>query len=357
MVWVWLMRRVNTIETLFVVLTALALVPGSVFWLFPRTADAASLQLNPPAGSYGTGSVISVDVLVDSEGVTINAVSGEIHYRGDFLRAESVNRYDSVVDLWLQEPSVAADGSTVTFEGLIMNPGFGGSGKVITIHFRVLKPGETVVTFESGLVLANDGFGTNVVDRFGNARYSLLSEGPDSIAARTGTRLPSETTGQGMGLLPPVVISYTSNPRTLNDLVIRGVTYPGAEVHVFIKPKEGGEVRTYVTSTDAGGDFAYQYHAATNAHRLQSANVFPILEPLAQKGAYQFWLTAVQGNIETDSTQSFDVVVGGQRIVADAVGAVSALAVFLLVIGVVFLYPPHLLPRRWSLFNIKHHGR
>jgi hypothetical protein len=301
---------------------------------YAHHALAAGLELNPPTGTYVVGSIVPVDVLVESDGSVINAVSGEVRYDSEFLQAVSVSRNNSIIDLWLEEPSVTVNSGSVVFEGLILNPGFTGSGKAITINFKVLAPGRTTTTFVSGLVLANDGFGTNVVDRLQGATLTLLAA-QSGVPART-VSLPGEAMPSGGTLVAPVVIGYTSNPPTLNDLMIRGVTYPNIEVHVFLKPKAdpparmAGGVEEYMTSSDAGGNFVYRHRDHAKSRQLQSANVFSILEPLARGSAYQFWLTAVQSDVETDPTQPFDVVAGqGSGMVRTVAVAGSALLVFM----------------------------
>jgi hypothetical protein len=111
---------------------------------------------------------------------------------------------------------------------------------------------------------------------------------------------------------------------------------------VFLKSRDSEDVAQYITSSDAGGNFVYQHGENTESNRLQSANVFSILEPLAQGSAYQFWLTAVRDNVETDPTQPFDVVVGQESGVVGTVVIIgSALVILLLVIAVVLLSVRH----------------
>lgn len=78
---------------------------------------------------------------------------------------------------WIQEPSFSNSGrlGTVQFSAIKLNPGFVGSkGNIIDITFRVKDTGVADVTFSSGSVLANDGKGSNLLDAFGSAVFSLV---------------------------------------------------------------------------------------------------------------------------------------------------------------------------------------
>ena len=47
---------------------------------------ASSLFLNPSSGTYAVGSIIPVDVIVDTEGKTINAISGTLGFPEGIVR-------------------------------------------------------------------------------------------------------------------------------------------------------------------------------------------------------------------------------------------------------------------------------
>jgi len=282
-------------------------LPILFFFFFPAGfMYAAELGLNPESGTYVTGSLIPVDVLVDTEGDSVNAVSGEIVYDPSQLIATSISRIGSVVDLWLEEPSVKSPG-VVEFEGLILNPGFSGVEKIVTINFDVISPGETEISFLSGLVLANDGFGTNVANRLGASSFVLRQSGVE----QRQTRLP-QAEPETYDVLPPVVLTYTKSPHSLDELQIRGITYPHAKVGVYLQ-RSGANPEEYQTVSDAGGNFIYIHKENADTKQLLTANVFSVLDALTKPGGgneYSFWLTAVRQDVESPPTQPFNVVVG-----------------------------------------------
>ncbi len=149
----------------------------TLFFLVPFTVSAASFNFYPPSGSYGTGKIFSVNVNVESNDQTINAASGVVSFPPDRLEVVSVSKQGSIFSLWPTEPSFSNSQGTVSFEGIVPNPGYiGTNGKVLAITFKARGSGSANISFSSGLVLANDGAGTDVLDGPSVAVYTLSNE-------------------------------------------------------------------------------------------------------------------------------------------------------------------------------------
>jgi hypothetical protein len=147
-----------------------------IIFLLPSIAMAASLILSPRAGTYSVGSTFSTSVLVDTNGVAFNAASGRLSFPPDLLEVVSVSKASSIISLWVQEPSFSNAAGNVSFEGIVLNPGFkGSSGNIISVQFRVKKTGSANVSFTSGELLANDGIGTSILSSLGTGAYTLIS--------------------------------------------------------------------------------------------------------------------------------------------------------------------------------------
>jgi hypothetical protein len=144
------------------------------FYAWAGMAHAASLYFSPTTGNYGVGETISVGVYSQSQDQSMNAVSGGITFSPNLLQVVSISKAGSIVSLWAQEPTYSNAVGTVSFEGLIPNPGYqGGSGKIVTVTFRVKAVGSAGLTFASGSVLANDGNGTDILKSRGSALFTL----------------------------------------------------------------------------------------------------------------------------------------------------------------------------------------
>ncbi|MDQ3015062.1 MAG: hypothetical protein M3Q73_04315 [bacterium] len=148
--------------------------------LFGQTASvfAASLSLSPSSGIYTTGQTIAVNILLATPNQSVNAVSGKLTFNTDKLQAVTISKAGSIVQIWAAEPSFSNSEGSITYEGVIPNPGYQGpGGRILTVYFKVKTAGtKASVIFGSASALANDGLGTNVLTNFTNAEYSLEQE-------------------------------------------------------------------------------------------------------------------------------------------------------------------------------------
>jgi hypothetical protein len=155
-------------------------------------ANAANLYFSPSSGSYTVGSSFSVSVYTSSADQAMNAASGVISFPQDKLEVSSISKSGSIISLWVQEPLFSNSAGTVSFEGIVLNPGFtGATGKIITINFRAKAAGTALLNFSSGSVLANDGKGTNILVSLGISQFSLGGVAPTVPEATT----PSAVSG------------------------------------------------------------------------------------------------------------------------------------------------------------------
>ncbi|MCR4274978.1 MAG: hypothetical protein NUW02_02940 [Candidatus Campbellbacteria bacterium] len=296
-------------------------------------ARASSLFLNPSSGTYAVGSIIPVDVIVDTDGKTINAISGTLEFPEGVVKPTSVKKNDSIVTLWIQQPSISAERSEISFEGLVLNPGFSGRGKVLTVYFEVLGTGSPVIAFSSGLTLANDGFGTNILETLADARYEISGISSPIVRGTDGkTELPLDQSSLVLSSLrPPVITGYTNRPKNLADFFVQGVTYPNAKVNIWLK-LSSGDPKQYTIASDEAGNFSYRYGSTKNLVPLLQATVLSGLGGSLRGIPYQFWLGAVVEGVETPPTQAFEVTVGGIGI-----PEMLLMVIILLILGVVGL--------------------
>ena len=222
--------------------------------LLSMTAQAASLSFSPSSGSYFVGQTFPLEVYVSSPEQSMNAISGVISFPKDKLEVASVSKTGSIIDLWVQEPAFSNTAGTITFEGIVLNPGFTGSvGKIITINFRTKLVGSASLIFSSGSVLANDGKGTNILSNLNGGVYVLEPKSEKSVSpVSTGTpaapvifssthldenewysnndpeftwELPSDVTGMSLLLNQ----SSTTNPGKVSEGVMESKKYEDVE--------------------------------------------------------------------------------------------------------------------------------
>jgi hypothetical protein len=141
-----------------------------------KQATAATLFLAPTKGNFYVGDTISVSLLVDAPSQSINALEGKITFPSDKLEVINISKTDSIITLWAQEPIFSSNqNSFIVFSGGLPSPGFiGPTGLIITISFKVKGEGNATIDVEDGQVLANDGYGTNILATTTPTRLTLL---------------------------------------------------------------------------------------------------------------------------------------------------------------------------------------
>src|SRR3989344_1514398 len=173
--------KINEPILLFAVSFFILLFPFSI-------ASAATLNFSPPSGSHTVGSTFSVNVSVESTDQAMNAASGIVSFPWDKLEVVSISKQGSIFSLWPAEPSFSNNQGTVSFEGIVLNPGYtGASGKILTITFRARNTGQANLNFSTGSVLANDGTGTNILKGLRVAVFTLTSAGEMPLAPQAET--------------------------------------------------------------------------------------------------------------------------------------------------------------------------
>ncbi|MCX6794427.1 MAG: cohesin domain-containing protein [Candidatus Falkowbacteria bacterium] len=191
----------------------------SVFLALPATALAASLYFSPSAGAYEVGKTFSVSVYVSSADQAMNAASGAISFPKDKLEITALSKSGSIFSLWVQEPVFSNSTGVINFEGIVLNPGFSGSGgKIMTINFKVKAAGQAGLNFSSGSILANDGAGTNILKSLGSASYKLsAAASPGTPVGQVTEAKPAVAGEVPAPAAPPAIAGVPAAPQILSS--------------------------------------------------------------------------------------------------------------------------------------------
>ena len=158
------------------------------------TTLAADLYILPSSKDLNVGDNLNITVYVDSLDQAMNAVSFKISYPEDLLKFVSLSKTGTIINLWVQEPK--GGNGEVSAEGVVLNPGFAGTrGKILNITFKALNSGKADISFVSGAVLANDGFGTNILKNMKGGSYNIrkISIEKPSISYLSTPKITSPT--------------------------------------------------------------------------------------------------------------------------------------------------------------------
>lgn len=139
---------------------------AAVFFLLPSSALAATLSLSPADATVAVGETVTETVFVSSADQAMNAIAGTLSFPTDLVQVISISKSGSVLSLWVQDPTFSNTDGTISFSGVVPNPGYTGArGRVVSIQFRAKKAGTSTITFSSSAsqVLANDGNGTDIL--------------------------------------------------------------------------------------------------------------------------------------------------------------------------------------------------
>lgn len=193
------------------ILTILFFISGFTF------ASATNINFSPNSSNYSVGDTFTVEIKVTDNQVNINGVSGLISFPTDILKVISVSKSGSIISTWAEEPVFSNQDGTVSFEGVILNPGFSAfSGKAISITFKALKVGTVDLSFNNGQVLANDGNATNVLKTLGTAEFNIseavakapVKEVVPDVVSNT-TKITTPVTTSNLDSIVPVIKSST----------------------------------------------------------------------------------------------------------------------------------------------------
>lgn len=162
--------------------------------LFPAIALSADLKVSVSKSEVVVGELISTRILVSTPDQAANALSGVLSFNPSKLQVVSLSKSGSVVNLWVTEPDFSNAKGQVSFEGAILNPGFtGGAGTVLTVNFKAKETGSANISFANGSVLANDGQGTSILKKLGQALILIKTPAPTSEPAVTEEERPAPT--------------------------------------------------------------------------------------------------------------------------------------------------------------------
>lgn len=167
----------------------------------PAVSFAAALNAFPATIAVSAGEAFTETVSVSSSDQALNATSGTVTFPTDLLSVSSVSNANSILTLWVEQPTYSNYLGTVTWSGVVPNPGFiGAGGRVLSIRFFAKRAGTATIAFSSSEVLANDGNGTNILTAAHPASVSISSSLPqqsqpsaDLLARITSSTHPDQT--------------------------------------------------------------------------------------------------------------------------------------------------------------------
>lgn len=212
-----------------IVQLAILLIFGVLFFEC-NTVDAATLQINSGSATLSPGSITTLSVILDSEGVAINNAEAKIIFPVDLLEVVSVSKSNSVFSLWVEEPTFSNASGILAFNGGVPTPGFTGpNGIALSVVVKAKTAGQADLIFSDAAVRANDGLGTDVLrTKTGKTLTIIQKEEPSVKPTEIEIETPRvEPSTIALRVTSPTHPSqelwYTNNKPTFNWKVPSGV--------------------------------------------------------------------------------------------------------------------------------------
>ncbi|OGL60677.1 hypothetical protein A3H10_02100 [Candidatus Uhrbacteria bacterium RIFCSPLOWO2_12_FULL_46_10] len=166
------------ISVLLAVAISVFYIQYSIFPTAPAGAvSSVRLFFIPENSEVVAGDIIKSDIWVDTQGNTINAVDISVSY-DSMVELLSAEKNDSILNLWVEEPSFSDTTRRAKFTGG-RTGGFEGRGIIGQLYWRNENAGgkATLGFDESSVVLLNDGLGTPAELERRQSDYNILAKG------------------------------------------------------------------------------------------------------------------------------------------------------------------------------------
>lgn len=131
-------------------------------FMFFSSAHAATLELSLEKEITSTKSDVVVLVTINSEDQNINTAQASISFPVNLLEVTSIDKSDSILTFWLEEPSFDNTKGIIKFVGGSTSGFNGPSLKVMKVAFKVKGSGTGRLSVSNGAITASDGTGSNV---------------------------------------------------------------------------------------------------------------------------------------------------------------------------------------------------
>lgn len=154
----------------------LAILLSIVFIITPFVSQSATLGLQALSAQVNPSKNFTIRVSVNTQGKAINNAEAVIRFPKDLVEVVSLSSSGSIFSLWVESPSFSNSAGTISFNGGAPNPGFTGTGQILSAVFRAKKVGTANFSFSGAAVRENDGLGTDILSGQGSASVLIIEE-------------------------------------------------------------------------------------------------------------------------------------------------------------------------------------
>lgn len=276
-------------------------------FLLHTTAHAATLSISPSNQNVSAGKTFSVRIVVNSNGQSVNAVSGSVTFSQELLTLTSISKSGSVVSLWAQAPTYSNTSGTASFQGVILNGYTGSSGTVLTLLFKAKTEGVASIGLSAGgsSVLLNDGQGTNVLSNTSGGSV-IITKGSATTQANSEPTVPVVVTPPPHPVVELPVFTEYQNPLVSNNYIVaKGTATPNTTITITLTEAQADGTTTVIQTpivVNTNGTFTYvsdnkasagSYSLVATDSEGRATTPLSILVKNAASFVVLSWITAV----------------------------------------------------------------
>ncbi len=232
---------------------------GFLLFALPAAAHAATMEVSPEYTLLQVGQNVTLTIVTQSN-EPVNAVTATLSFPPDILSVVSITKNDSAFTLWVQEPKFSNTSGTISFSGIVPDPGVRDRALVLVVKMRANRAGTAVLRFNSAAVLANDGQGTNIITGTTPASITVTpapTPAAPAVQEAPAASAPQEAPPAGAASLePPLITQYQNVAKEYGPVSISGTSkYAGASASVYFV--SGDTKIKGSASVDPSGRFKY----------------------------------------------------------------------------------------------------
>lgn len=161
----------------------------TVFIMFGwfSSVHAAILYLTPVSSEIGVGEKMTVELRIDSEGISFNAAQLVVRFPKDTLEVTSLDKTGSAFSFWLEEPQFSNTEGIISLIGGTPYGVSGGAVGVLKIEFQAKGTGSGTLSLTEAAITIADGSGTNILTKINDAVFTVI---PERITPKIPEKIP-----------------------------------------------------------------------------------------------------------------------------------------------------------------------
>ncbi|MFA4880976.1 MAG: cohesin domain-containing protein [Candidatus Doudnabacteria bacterium] len=173
------MPRSSTFYFLLSIFCPIILLSTFYFLFSVHLVQAAELNLTSQTQEFGVNQQFQIDLILDTENEEINAVEGKVSFPGELLELKEIRDGNSIINFWIERPSVLREtDANIVFSGITPGGFNGKDGLIFTVVFEAKKEGSGTIEIQNVKVLLNDGEGTPADLSISNFQFPISKETP-----------------------------------------------------------------------------------------------------------------------------------------------------------------------------------